>query len=1102
MNKTFFKDIYRMIAKTKDKFVLLSLIVAIGVAFFVGVKSSSPIMANSINYYNKNFKLMDITIFSPYGFDDNDINSIKGISGISGVYGKNFIDAFVGNKVIRVHDISSDVNNVKVVAGRLPNNINECVVEEGQIIFDGFKINDVINLYRNDDSLNDFLKTNEFKVVGIINTPYYLNDDKGYSTLNNRVLDSYIYVNKDAFINDFYTELSVVFDTTLYETSFSKKYSILQDKIKSQIEYISKSQIENRKDIVLSKANDEYNEGLKEYNYNLKKYNDEIFDAENKIEEAKKDIIDGEKEISDGYAEILKNKKILSEKIIEGQNKINEERINLSVKESTYKTEKNNFELKKVEYNTKLNDIKLGLNEIETNISNVNNGINQIKTTLEGLYNNLKMIESQLSLIDSSNPNYNNLINQKSFIENNINNLNIQVNNLNTNLNVLNSKKNELIGYQTEITQGLIDGENKLNHAYELIQRGYEELTNASVELEKQEINSNKELDDAKNKLDKAKIELEESKVKLEDSIIEFNKNKIDGKEKLESAKADLDKALQDINDLKDGEWIILDRSKHYSSKTFSDTLKQMNAIGNVFPAFFILVASLVCLTTMSRIIDEERSQIGIFIALGYSKKIMYIKYVIYAFLSTLIGCVIGNIIGLSLFPQVIYKAWGMMYIMPEYIMYIPWDLIILSNVLFITIMVFSAYYSCKSEIQEVPATLLRAKTNIDGKKIFLENIKLFWNKLNFTDKITLRNIIRNKKRSFMTIVGVSGCIALLLVGFGIKDSISTILNSQFNEINLYDGIVNFDEKINHTDKLNILSNVKNLDNVEEAYVISIYSSKIYKDSLDNVVNVTVLDDDENMFNLKNGKNTVYLDDEGVLITKKLSELMNLSEGDTIQIESFNGVLKDVKIKNIIDMNVNHYLIISNNYYKTIFNTNSVDNSIILKSKVSDTKILQNELLEIENVRSITFFDSIIDNFNSMISGLNAVVYVIILSSGTLAFIVLSNLTNINISERQREMATLKVLGFRKKEINSYLYKENIILTFFGSLLGIPIGAMLHKYIIMLVEMDEIMFGRNISFLSVIISIFLTMIFVIIVNIFMSKKVINIKMVESLKSIE
>jgi ABC transporter, permease protein len=657
---------------------------------------------------------------------------------------------------------------------------------------------------------------------------------------------------------------------------------------------------------------------------------------------------------------------------------------------------------------------------------------------------------------------------------------------------------------QQQITDGLVAGDQR-----------QKKLDQGQATLNQKIADGQAEIDagwnkvyENENKLADARVQIAEGEAQLNSAIKEGTKKLNDALEELNLSKAKLADAKKKIDDLAEGKWTILDRKSHYASVTFKNTIQQMKAISRVFPAFFILVAALVCLTTMTRLVEEQRSEIGTLRALGYTKWQCTSKYLFYAISATFIGIVVGSILGLSSFPLIIYHAWRMMYILPPIRFVVPSGLISLTAMVFIFAMSIATWFACKADTQDVPSQLMRPKAPPMGKKTFLENIPFVWNRLSFTDKVTMRNIFRYKKRFFMTIVGVAGCTALMLIGFGIRDSISNMVDINFKEIIQYDGMVSFEDDASEQVKTEALKEIQSTENVIDAKVGFVYTTKTYDDKVDETASVHVFDPKEinHEFNLRTriGHKPISLSDDGVIINEKLAENLGVHVGNKITIEDAEGNPHEVNVSGITEMYVNHFVFMSRRYYKEVFGKEAGSNIIYLSTTGDDAaqKLLANEISTLQGVEGISLYSGLLDNFNSMVKGLNGIIWVLIVSSMLLAFVVLSNLITVNMSERQREIATLKVLGFRRAEVKKYIFKENNLLAGIGGIVGIPVGIALHRYIMRTVEMDYLMFGRNIEWMSFFYAFVLTIAFSVVVNRMMTKRLNDIRMVESLKSVE
>ena len=616
------------------------------------------------------------------------------------------------------------------------------------------------------------------------------------------------------------------------------------------------------------------------------------------------------------------------------------------------------------------------------------------------------------------------------------------------------------------------------------------------------------EYNDGEEKYADGKAEYEQGVLDYKDGIDEYNKNKKEYEQQVTDAEKEIADAKRDIENISDPKWYVFDRTDNSGYTEYDENAERIDNISKVFPIFFILVAGLVCLTTMTRMVEEERVQIGTLKALGYNNGQIIFKYLLYAIAATIAGCIAGVLIGQKLFPSVIIIAYGMMYNLPELCMPYDWSLGAIAAVVCAAAVIVTVYFSCRAELREQPAQLMRPKPPKSGKRVFIERIPFIWNHMNFSSKITCRNIFRYKRRMLMTVIGIAGCTALMLMGFGLKDSVSDIISKQFNEINNYSGMVAYDSD-EITDKT--LVNVRNTLNDAGS------SIKVYQKQLDTVCGggrtvpayITVPDDSAHFGSFLTLRDrithTAYtLDDSGVIIDEKLAKLLGCKKGDVISIKS-DMESYDVTVAEITENYAQHYVYMTEKLYTSLFGGTPDYNMIYFTNGITG-EAAENELAEklmaYDGVLAVSFNTGNADTFMVMIQALNLVIVVIIAAAGALAFVVLYNLTNININERIREIATLKVLGFYDKEVDSYIFRENIILTLIGSLVGLVLGVYLAQFIIETAEVDLVMFGREVYPLSFVLSAALTIGFSLVVSLFMHKRLIKVDMIEALKSVE
>lgn len=579
-----------------------------------------------------------------------------------------------------------------------------------------------------------------------------------------------------------------------------------------------------------------------------------------------------------------------------------------------------------------------------------------------------------------------------------------------------------------------------------------------------------------------------------------------------DAVNAEFDKKMNEtLADSDSWEWYVLTRESSYSFRDYESSANRMKAIATVFPLFFIIVAGLVCLTTMTRMVEEERGLIGTYKALGYGKATIALKYVIYAFLASLTGAVIGCAAGLRLFPYIIYESWNIIYQMPaiKYASHTILSVVAVASLILVTLI--ATLYSCYNELSEVPSALMRPKAPKNGKKILLEHT-FIWKHLSFTKKVTMRNIFLYKKRFFMTVIGIAGCGALITAGFGIKDSVQSIIDNQYGQIIHYDNILVFNKNADSDARNNLSDKISSDEYYKSSLMDYAYTAevKIPGSSDDYSTEITVVNDtsaymDYVTFRTRRSKKTIELDDSGVIISEKLAKDLNVKEGDNVLIHDEDNKQATVKVSGVMEMYINNYIFMTSEYYSQVFGY-TPDNNRILGILTSDGDDIQSVIgdryLTDNNVKSLTFVKANITRFENMIQSLDLVTWVLIISAGMLAFVVLYNLTNVNISERIREIATIKVLGFYDREVGEYVYRENIILTLIGGVFGLLLGMALHAYIMTTIELDGVMFGTKINISSFLISYGITILFSLLINIFMYPSLKKIPMVESLKSVE
>lgn len=1079
MPATYLKDIFREIKISLGRFLSILCIVAIGVAFFAGIKASAPDMKNSADTYFDKYNVQDIQVYSTIGLTKKDvaaINKIKGVKSVQPSFSMDTLSQIDSTQmVIKVisYGIDQKMNKVRVVEGRMPERENECLVEASSAtnkLYGTFHIGDTIKLQSGtDEALSKSLKHTKFKIVGTCYNPNYLSYEKGSSNIGSGTVNSFIYIQNTNVLKDYYTEVDVCVKGAKDLDCYSDEYFDVVDSVLKKIKKISNKQIDAR----IQSYQSELDEKKQEATVKFKDAENQFNDAQNKIDSGLSEIQSNElklqnskDQINQGWNEYYANLQLL-DNIPTLQNAIAQiEESEKKLPELLSKKEQVENGLQQInaegDLNTKRTLIQNAIDFIDIALKKLENypDSSDAETIRIKLNEKKELLQGQLSLIDQA-------IAKKAELEAILPQIQSGIEQIQAGV----AKKAEL---QSQLNQ-LLNAKNELNNAY--------------VSL----INGQAQYEDGVSKIEDAKNELNKSIEQLTLSKAEFNIQKHDALRELSDAQLEIDKM--------EGKWIVLDRNSHYSYRDYGACADRMDGIAKVFPVFFFLVAALVCMTTMTRMVDEQRNEMGTLKALGYSKLQIASKYIIYALIASILGSILGCSLGMYLFPTVIFNAWNTLYNIDQIKFLFQPGLILLASGSVTGITLLATLYSIYSELIEMPSQLMRPKAAKAGKKILLERITFIWKRLSFLQKVTARNIFRYKKRFFMTIIGIAGCSALLVAGFGINDSISDIVNQQYNVIYHYDATVSAKTS-------EITSQIKSLKGVKDVYEEDHLAVTTKIENKDISTTVHIISNDKkfkDFCTLFNGNNEFDLDDSSVLISQKMATKLNKKAGDTIKIKDANNKVIKAKIKGVFTNYVGHHIYASESLYKS-WNTNAKTTHIyLIKSKKTTKKFernLGNKIMNIDGVQSVTFYSSLQKNFKDMIKSISYIVVVLVISAACLAFVVLYNLSNVNISERKREIATIKVLGFTRKEVDAYINRETILLTILGSLIGLGIGIGLHHLIMNLAEMDDIMFGRTINSISYVISFVMTIGFNAIINLCMHKKLNNIQMVESLKAVE
>ena len=1191
------KDFYMEIRKSMGRFLSIFFIVAIGCAFFAGIRSSEPDMRYSGDAYFDRKNLMDLQVISTMGLTDEDVEAIEKLDGIEKAEAGYSVDALCteGDNQIVMHVMSllPSMNQVQVENGRLPEKSDECVVDADFLSKSTLKIGDRVTLSSGTDKpVTDSLKEDTFTIVGSVSSPCYIGFQRGSTTIGSGNISAFLCVPEESFCMEVYTEIYAQVKGAEKLTAFTDQYDQRIDSVMKEVEAIKEEREKARYDEIVTEASEkladaekeitdaeaELEQGKAEAQEKLTAAREKLENAQKELEQAKKELASSQAKIASSKEELEQAQKELNEssgKIAAGEKELNEKSIALATlkeQKDTLQGQLAALEQQKEELSgqkTTLEAQKRTLQEGQKNLLDTQAVLQQQisrlkaekedlnaegirlseeKETLQKEYEELKsqyeasgdteilkQVEAKKAQLDEVNAkiaeNSAKIEQNKTLLEtvesqmdpleeklvqmkNGLEQTETALEKISAGLSEIEAGQEQMQTGLTQMESYISSGEFQLQAAREQLESGKNQILSGQRQIE----DAKKRIADGEEQIQAGIKQIQDGETGLADGWIEYqdgerqaNAEIADGEAQIADAKVQLEDAKKEIEQIEKPTWYIYDRSHLPEYSGYGDNADRMKAIGEVFPLIFFLVAALISLTTMTRMVEEERTLIGTLKALGYSKKSIAAKYLGYAVLATLTGGIFGVMIGEKILPYIIITAYKIMYRhLPD--VEIPYNLYygVLACVAALLCTVAATIFSCMKELKEQAAELMRPPAPKQGKRVFLEYIPFLWKRLNFTWKSTVRNLMRYKKRFFMTIFGIGGCMGLMLVGFGLKDSISSIVPLQYEDIQLYDGNVILQSDVTMQEKQEVYEALEKNSQVVATAEDLLQKITIEHDGVSKEVYLNVPENVEKFSDFvvlqdRTTKEKYQLTDKGAVLTEKMAKELGVSAGDTVTIKEENEKERTVKISQICENYMSHYLYMTPAVYKAAYGKEPEYNSIYYRTEGRTTKEAESvgeAALKLDGALSVSYTTELRQQVDDMLQSLDIVIVVLIISAGMLAFVVLYNLNNINITERKRELATLKVLGFYDKEVTEYVYRENILLTLIGSVFGMLLGKILHRFIIVTVEIDSVMFGRNINTISFVYAFLLTVVFSLFVNGVMYFKLKKINMVESLKSVE
>ena len=1067
------KTTHREIRQSFGRYFAILAIVALGVGFFVGLMVVTPAMVRNGGRYLNSHDLYDLRLLSTLGFEKDSVEAFTGredVKAVEGAVSSDFlaVDESGKSRVLVAQTLLEVQNQVELKEGRLPEAANEIVVDSS--LFSKDDIGKTIQVSdENSEETADLFAYDVYTIVGVADASYYINYQRGSTTLGTGRVSGFVYMLPDGFDTDYYTEIFVRLDQN--DKIYSDVYKAKIEELKTWAEPIAEQEAQNRYDSLKADAQQKVDDAQKELR-------DQTADARTDLEEAKQKLTDGQKELADGKEQIADAKKQLQQA-------------------------KQTLAQKQTELNNGRAQLADGRSQLEAGQAQLDSARAQLNAVIAAAQSagSQAGAESGVSGSTAASPAQ----------------LQQQLAQLDAQQAVLDAQRNQLESSAAELTAG------------------EKQLAAAKQELSSQE----EQLNEQEQKLADAEKELADGQKEYEDGLQTLDEKTADAKEEIADAQ-------KQIDEIQEPDVYVLGRDTNIGYASYENDSTIVAGIAKVLPFFFFLVAALVCMTTMNRMVEEQRTQIGVLKALGYSEARIMGKYLFYAGSAAWIGSVIGFLIGSTIFPTVIWNAYKIMYHMGDYeLMFDPW-LAVASLAVALLCSVGVTWLTCRYELMSTAANLIRPKSPKSGRRVWLEHIPFVWNRMSFLAKVSVRNVFRYKQRFFMMVIGIGGCTALLVTGYGIKDTIADIADMQYEEVQLYDMSATLKEGYPAADAaageqgIAAAGMAEQQANTESASAGTSAVGGEVTDSADfseltevlsessedwmpfceismdltgrsgvKTANVVIPQDtgaaqEYIRLRTEDGEDIPWPGEEEAVISAKLARKCGIRVGDIVTLRTEDGEKLKVKVTALSRNYIYNYVYISPETWKLDNGSDPVYKSIYIHASegTQENRELSEKLLACDAVSAVAVNADMLSQVNKMMGSLDAVVLLIILCAGALAFIVIYNLTNINITERIREIATIKVLGFRPKETASYVFRENVVLTALGTIVGLGAGICLHRFVIANIDVDMVTFQPRVLPFSFVKSILLTFVFMVIVDVVMYLKLERINMAESLKSVE
>lgn len=1118
------KNLRQSIFRSFGRFLAIGIIIALGAGIFVGLRATKSDMVATGQEYTDRQNMFDLRLLSSYGWGREQVEQVAGLDGVAEAEGVFYTDLIVSSPdrddgVYRFYTIPEKINQLSLQCGRMPEAPDECLADSHlngeSVLGTTITVTD-----GNDADALEQLNCRTFTIVGCVSTPLYMDTTRGSTSVGSGSIANFYFVPAEAFDVDYYTEIHVTIpgNYEIYTEEYNDALKAAADALKPQLAPLAQERLEQ----VRTDARKQFQKGLREFRdgcgtyaeekekaeEELRKGYQELLDAEDALRRAQFRLQDGEKQIADARVMIEETRK-----------KLRDSRKQLANSKVSAYQQLSDAGLKLMEsYRTvtsNLQQVNAALAEISAKSSELNAAIIQLQTVLAA--ENAGIQAGQLALDYAK---------QFGASEETVQKLQDALDEATASRDTHAAQLEEAQAGKAELdakAAELRETQSQLESAKEQIDEGMLELTQNQTMMEKQFAAAESQIATGEQQLDDYEEQLPEREQEIADGWKEYEQGLADyheglktyrdgktealqkladGEKELDDARIRLEDARKTIEGMTKNEPMVLDRNSNVGYTALDSNSNIVEGVSQVFPVFFLLVAALVCITTMTRMVDEERTQIGTLKALGYGNGAIISKYLIYAGCTAVFGCLLGTAVGSVVFPKILWEAYKLVVnVQPEICLKLDVPLCIGVFLMYTGAMLLVTWYCCRRSLREVPAELIRPKAPAAGKKLLLERLP-FWKHLSFLNKVAARNVFRYRQRLAMMLLGIGGCTALLLTGFGIRDTIVRIADTQFQKVTLYDMEVYFREGRTPEQEAEF---TEDLEPGERAMFF--YQSSVELDGGSVTKDIYLIASDDTLKEYQNlsrkGEPVPFPGKNEAILSIGMAETLGIQVGDRVTLRDPDMRVLDVTVSGIYENYVYNYAIVDTATLEDQWGEAPLNQmAYVALPEGTDAYAVGARLNGVDGVTNVSVNRELAAMVGSMMDALDLVVVVVVICAGLLAVVVLYNLTNININERLREIATIKVLGFTARETGMYVFKENLVLCAMGTVLGLGMGKLLLAFVVDKIRVDLVWFQPRLLPLSYLWAVILTMLIAVLVDLFFYRRLDKINMAEALKSVE